>query len=404
MSRNIAVVGGGAAGFFAAIWAKTNHPNARVVILEKTDKILAKVRISGGGRCNVTNGTTSIKELTQGYPRGGKMLKKLFPEFSTKQTIEWFEKRGVPLYIQSDNRVFPKTDSSQTIINCLLEECQKLGIEIKLRCGVNSILPKKDGLELQHGDGSCTFYTAVIIATGGSPKESGLEWLRVLGHKIEPTVPSLFTFNMPDEPIQSLMGVSVEHAIVSIQGTTLKAEGPLLITHWGMSGPAVLKISSIGARLLADFNYRFVAQINWVGEKDFGKIQSHLKRVSIENPKKYISNTRLFGLPSRLWLFLIDQSGIKSDASWESLGKSQFNKLTEILCNDLYKVVGKTTFKEEFVTCGGVSLSSINKGTMQSLHIPNLYFAGEVLDIDGITGGYNFQAAWTTAYFAGKLA
>jgi predicted Rossmann fold flavoprotein len=402
---NIAVIGGGAAGFFAAIHAKANHPDAHVVLLEKSQKYLSKVKISGGGRCNVTNGCSDVNELCKAYPRGGKKLKKAFHLFNTTDTMEWFESRGVPLLTQDDGCVFPVSQSSQSFIDCFLDEVKKLKIEIRLGTGVKEIKTLDDQLELsfikeQHDP---QLFDKVIVTTGGSPKRSGLEWLESLGHKIEDPVPSLFTFNMPEEHITSLMGIVVKNSLVRIQGEKLNSDGPLLITHWGMSGPAILKLSAFGARMLADKNYEFSIQVNWVNERNNSVVFDHLTNLSSEHHKKLVSNIRPYGLQERLWLYLLEKCGISTEKRWGDLGSKSINKLVNIFTNDIYHVKGKTTFKEEFVTCGGVSLSSIDLATMQSKVCKNLYFAGEVMDIDAITGGYNFQAAWTTAFIAGKL-
>ena len=402
----IAVIGGGAAGFFAAIHAKSNHPDSHVVLIEKSRKFLSKVKISGGGRCNVTNGCSDVNELCKAYPRGGKKLKKAFHLFNTTDTIEWFESRGVPLLTQDDGCVFPVSQNSQSVIDCFLDEVRKQKIEIQLGVGVKSILPKDEKLELtfiKEGH-SPQIFDKVIVASGGSPKRSGLEWLEKLGHKIEDPVPSLFTFNMPNESIKSLMGIVVKNTLVKIQGEKLNSDGPLLITHWGMSGPAILKLSAFGARLLADKNYEFKVQVNWVNEKNNNLVFDHLSSLSTEHHKKLISNIRPFGLQERLWLYLLEKCDISADKRWGDLGNKSLNKLVNIFTNDIYDVKGKTTFKEEFVTCGGISLQSIDLATMQSKLVKNLYFAGEVMDIDAITGGYNFQAAWTTAFIAGRLS
>ncbi len=400
----IAVIGGGAAGFFSAISAKENHPNSHVTIFEKSQKVLSKVKVSGGGRCNVTNGTTSISELAKGYPRGEKQLKKAFSVFSTNDTWKWFESRGVELYTQDDNRVFPKSNDSQSIVDCLFKETKRLSIDVELGIGVSSIKPVSNKLELQFlGESKPRTFDKVIIATGGSPSRKGFDWLEQLGHKIEEPVPSLFTFNMPSETIKELMGVVAENVLVSVQGTKLKSNGPLLITHWGMSGPAVLKLSAFGARILSDLNYKFKIQVNWVGEPNNDLVMNELHEIASTSPNKLLSNVKPYGLPERLWLFLLSRSDIPSSKKWSELGKKGMNKLVNTLTNDEYQVSGKTTFKEEFVTCGGISLESVDFKTMQSKSVPNLYFAGEVLDIDGITGGYNFQAAWTTGFIAGKL-
>lgn len=402
----VAIIGGGAGGFFSALSVKEHHPDAHVTIFEKSQKLLAKVKISGGGRCNVTNGTDSIKALSEAYPRGSKQLRKLFGTFSNQHAMRWFEERGVPLVIQDDLCVFPVSQNSQSIIDCFLREANQLGIEIRTKAGVKSLMPNEKGIELTFGDDAIApqQFDKVIVATGGSPKESGLNWLSDLGHKMESPVPSLFTFNMPNESITELMGIVVEEAIVRIQGTKLRGDGPLLITHWGMSGPAVLKLSAFGARILNEMNYQCVAQVNWVNDVNVDNVMNRLKRLQQEHPNKQLQNARLLEIPIRLWLFLIEKCGISKETTWTQIGKKPFNKLLNILTNDEYQVSGKTTFKEEFVTCGGVSLDSINMKTMESKAVPNLYFTGEVIDVDGITGGYNFQAAWTTAFIAGKLS
>ena len=401
----IAIIGGGAAGFFSAISAKEHHPDSHVSIFEKSQKVLSKVRVSGGGRCNVTNGTNSISELSKGYPRGEKQLKKAFSQFNTKDTWEWFESRGVELYTQPDNRVFPKTNDSQSIVDCLFAETKRLGIDLQVGVGVSLIESKENKIELTfQGETKSRTFDKVIVATGGSPKRQGFDWLENLGHRIENPVPSLFTFNMPSEPIKELMGVSVQNVLVTVQGTKLKSDGPLLITHWGMSGPAILKLSAFGARTLSELGYNFKSQVNWAGQVNNELVLSELRITTEEHPNKLLSSVKPFKLPERMWLYLLDRCEIPSTKKWSELGKKGLNKLVNVLTNDIYEVKGKTTFKEEFVTCGGVSLDSVNFKTMESRVIPNLYFAGEVLDVDGITGGYNFQAAWTTGFIAGKLS
>jgi len=402
---NVAIIGGGAAGFFAAIAAKENYPDAEVVIYEKSKKVLSKVKISGGGRCNVTNGCDSIDELCRAYPRGGKSLKKAFHVFSNKDTIEWFQSRGVPLVTQGDNCVFPVSQDSQSIIDCFLKESKRLGIKIETGKGVQSIKPINSQFELEFiSKGSQPkVFDKVVVTTGGSPKLDGLKWFEDLNHKIENPVPSLFTFNMPTESVTKLMGIVIENTIVNIQGTKIKSEGPLLITHWGMSGPAILKLSSFGARELSRMEYTFMIQVNWVNEQNYETVTDYLNKIISDHSKKILSTIRPYALPERLWLFLIEKSNLQADKKWGELGKKGLNKLISVLTNDAYEVQGKSTFKEEFVTCGGVSLQSIDLNTMQSKVCKNLYFAGEVLDIDAITGGYNLQAAWTTGFIAGKL-
>lgn len=402
--HTIAIIGGGAAGFFAAIAAKENHLKSDVTIFEKSKKLLSKVKISGGGRCNVTNGCTSIPELCKAYPRGGKQLKKAFREFNTKHTMEWFENRGVPLIIQEDNCVFPVSQDSQSIIDCLLKETRRLNIKIETGKPITAIQPKGEQIGLSfRNESDNRLFDKVIVATGGSPKRRGLQWLEDLNHKIEDPVPSLFTFNMPAESITKLMGIVVKNTLVSIQGTKLKAGGPLLITHWGMSGPAILILSAFGARILNDRDYTFKVQVNWVNEPNNDIVLQQLRAIIQKHPKKKVVNLRPYFLPERLWFKLLEKVAIPQAKIWGELSKKAINKLVNILTNDIYQVKGKTTFKEEFVTCGGVSLESIDLKTMQSTVCQNLYFAGEVMDIDAITGGYNFQAAWTTGFIAGKL-
>ena len=398
----VAVIGGGAAGFFAAIRVKEVHPEADVTIFEKSKKILAKVKVSGGGRCNVTNSETNIKTLAQAYPRGEKFLRKAFGKFNTAHTIEWFESRGVPLVTQSDNCIFPESQDSQSVIDCFLTIASKQDIKIEFSTTIRSISESDNSLTLTIGEDSHLF-DKVIVATGGSPKRSGLEWLESLGHSIIDPVPSLFTFNMPDEAITSLMGIVVENALVNVQGTKLKSNGPLLITHWGMSGPAILILSAFGARTLSERNYSCVAQVNWVGELNSELVKEEIEKIINDNPNKLVANYRPYALQDRLWQYFIAKCEFPKEHRWSNLGRKGINKLVNCLTNDTYEVSGKTTFKEEFVTCGGVSLDDIDVKTMQSKVTPNLYFCGEVMDIDGITGGYNFQAAWTTGYIAGEL-
>lgn len=401
MGSRVAVIGGGAAGFFAAISCKLHHPEGQVQIIEKSSKLLAKVKVSGGGRCNVTNGVEGVGHFVKNYPRGEKQLKKAFGQFNSKDTIEWFENRGVKLKTEPDGRMFPVTDDSQTVIDCLLGECKRLEVEIKTSQTVQGISTDAKGISLTI-NGTREAFTRVIIATGGQPKKEGFKWLADLGHNIVEPVPSLFTFNMPKNPITKLMGLSVPNATVRIQGTKLMHTGPLLITHWGMSGPAVLKTSAWGARVLNDLNYQFTAHINWLGEKKEQDLRELIQDVQRDSPKKQIKNLCPFDLPQRLWEHQLAQCEIAVDKPWAELSKKHINKLVELLINDQYPVSGKTTFKEEFVTAGGVDLADIDFNTMESRKLPGLYFAGEVLNIDGVTGGFNFQAAWTTGYIAGK--
>ena len=404
MKKHIAVIGGGAAGFFAALSVKKHHPQYRVSLFEKTDKVLAKVKISGGGRCNVTNSTKDLNSLIKAYPRGGKKLKNIFYRFTTQDTYEWFENRGVALKTEADGRVFPVSNNSQSIIDCLLSEAEKLGISIHYQTAVAHLEKNRDQwlLYFKHTESPIAF-EAVIVASGGSPKEQGFKWLKDLGHEIKTPVPSLFTFNLPKEPITELTGLVVEHAVVKIKGQGIESTGPLLITHWGFSGPAVLVASSHGARQLAETNYHFEIEVNWLNERNTQDLFQQLQKIILQHPLKTIVNQKGFPLPQRLWQFLLEKSNLSIEKRWNEFGYKNARRLIELLTHDTYKVSGKTTFKEEFVTCGGVSLESIHLKTLESKEAQGLYFAGEVLDIDGVTGGYNFQAAWSTGYIAGQL-
>ena len=401
--RKIGVIGGGAAGFFTAIQCKLHDASVQVVILEKSAKILSKVKISGGGRCNVTNVESDPIRLASKYPRGERLLKKAFREFNTTDTRDFFEQRNVPLVVQEDGCVFPQSQNSQSIIDCFTKTCQQLDITIRLNQQIQEIQQTESGFVLQV-NGETESFDKLIICTGGSPKLSGLKWLEELGQPVITPYPSLFTFNMPQNPICKLMGIVVENALVRIPGTKLLAKGPLLITHWGMSGPAILVLSAWGARILAEKEYTFECSVNWTGEVNEELIRQKLTQIQSNNLDKKVVKYGQFGLSSRLWEFIVLKSEINPEKTWRTLSKKEFNRLVNNLLNDTYSVTGKTTFKEEFVTAGGVDLGYINFKTMESKTIPNLYFAGEILDIDGITGGFNFQAAWTTAFLAAKGA
>lgn len=400
----IAVIGGGASGFFSAIQCKYFNPNSSVTIFEKSSKVLSKVKVSGGGRCNVTNAETSIPKLSSAYPRGQKALKKLLHEFSTSDIVDFFEKRGVPLYAQEDGRIFPKSNDSQSVINCFMKEIEQLNITLQLSAGIQKIIPQKDGeIELLVNEKKITF-DRVIVCTGGHPKISGYKKVQDIHQPLIPPLPSLFSFNMPKERIKNLMGISIETVKAKIEGEKLLSEGPLLITHWGMSGPAILKLSAFGARKLAEKNYQFSVLINWTADQNDEEVAAEFKRFKHESPQLMIKNLKPFDLPKRLWLFLISKIELDPEQPLESVNKKSIQQLANLLTNDRYIVSGKTTFKEEFVTAGGVDLKSIDLKTMESKVVPHLYFSGEVLDIDGITGGYNFQSAWSTAYVAAKNA
>ena len=394
----IAIIGGGASGFMAGITAKEINPNASVTIFEKTDKILAKVKISGGGRCNVTNATFSVSQLIKNYPRGGKKLKKPFNLFNTNHTIDWFEKRGVRLKTEADNRMFPESNTSETIINCLVETAESLKIRLSYKSKVTSINPIDKGIELDINEQKLLF-DKVIIASGGTPKKEGLNWLKDLGYSIVNPVPSLFTFNLANKDICKLMGLSIPKAIATIKGSKLKQEGAMLITHWGLSGPSILKLSAWGAEDLAKRNYNFTVGVNWLA---INEEELRVQFSTITASRKLMHKHNPFDVPKRLWKFILDKLEISDSQIWGELTKKNKNRLINTLINDAFEVRGKTTFKEEFVSCGGINLSDINMNTMESKLHKGVYFAGEILNIDGITGGFNFQAAWTTGYLAGK--
>ena len=373
-----AIVGGGAAGFFAAINLKEMCPEMQVTIFEKSKKVLAKVEVSGGGRCNCTNSFEAVTDLQQVYPRGHRLLKRLFKTFDYRDAYEWFEAHGVRLTTQDDNCVFPMSQDSHTIINMFLAEAKRHGIEIRTQCKIESLEQLKD-------------YDFKVITTGGGTAS-------MAGVPTIEAVPSLFTFSIEDEALRALMGTVVEDATASIPGTKFKSCGPLLITHWGMSGPAILKLSSHAARELHEHKYQMPLAVNWTSLKE-PEIQQELREIIIRHPQKQIATIRPLGLPSRLWDYLVAKTlGERAQNRWQNLNQKELNRLTNALCNDQYKIAGRAAFKDEFVTCGGVDLAAVNTNTLESKTLPQLYFAGEVLDVDGITGGFNFQAAWTTAY------
>ncbi len=397
----ITIIGGGAAGFFAAIAAKSHFRDAHVCILEKTSKFLGKVKISGGGRCNVTNATFNNRMLSENYPRGEKFLRKAFEQFNAQDTVNWFESRGVALKTYPDNCIFPLSNESQSIIDCFLSEARKLGIELQTNQSVEQIRKTDYGFEIETNQG---IHSAdrVIITVGGQAKSTWFTAIESFGHNIIPPVPSLFTFNMPNEPIKALMGVVVEHARVRMEGQKLLGIGPLLITHWGMSGPAILQLSAWGARILAEKNYNCSILVNWLDEMKEEGLRQEIQSIQKIHGAKMLQNHNPFPIPNRLWIYLLEKNEIKPEMRWQDLVGKHANKLINTLINDRYDVQGKTTFKEEFVTAGGIDLEEIDVKTMQSKLIPGLYFAGEVTNIDGITGGFNFQGAWTTGYIAGK--
>ncbi len=402
-SYDIVVIGAGAAGFFAAIHA-ANHGNNRVVILEKTHKVLTKVAVSGGGRCNVTHACDYPSQLVAFYPRGGKKLRKAFEQFDTNETVEWFENRGVELKTEADGRMFPVSDNSQTIIDALMAQAESNGVKVHFKREVTKIDPfAEDGFGLILASGDRISTKKVVITTGGSAKPEAYKWLKDLGVKIASPIPSLFTFNVPNSQVKDLMGLSVAQGSVQIPGTKWKSEGPVLITHWGFSAPAVIKLSAWAAIYLHELNYTFPILINWTAKNEV-EVREELNFMRTHHATKRVASNALMGLPTRLWERLCTLAGISETTRYAILSAKQSNKLIENLVRYSCQVKGKTTFKEEFVTCGGVELESVNVTTFEAKHIPGLYFAGEVLNVDGLTGGFNFQHAWTSAFLAGSHA
>lgn len=391
---DIIVVGGGAAGFFTAINIVESNPKLKVAILERGKEVLSKVRVSGGGRCNVTHACFIPNDLVKFYPRGEKELRGPFHQFCSGDTIEWFERHGVELKIEEDGRMFPVTDSSQTIIDCFLNTAKKLGIDILTGQSVQDIFKGENYWKLETNQQSFKC-DKLIMTTGSNPKM--WEMMQNLGHSIVSPVPSLFTFNIKDNRIKDLMGVSA-FASVKVKDSKLKASGPLLITHWGMSGPGILRLSAWGARELFDKNYQFTLQVNWLNDLDFETVLEDLREIKEENAKKLVSKFCPFEFPKRLWESLLFASGINSEVKWADITKKQMTDLVNQLTNGQFQVNGKSTFKEEFVTAGGIHLKEINFKTMESKLHKSLFFAGEILNIDAITGGFNFQNAWTGGY------
>lgn len=384
-SVRTAIVGGGAAGFFLAVNLKEMVPEMEITIFERSPRVLRKVEVSGGGRCNCTNTFHDIRDLSHAYPRGHRLLKRLFKTFDHRAAYEWFKRRGVPLVTQDDECVFPAAQDSRAIIHCFLSLARSLHIKIRCDVAINEL----SQLEA---------YDYIAVTTGGSPRAEGLRWLLPTGIQTVQPVPSLFTLSIADEPLRRLMGTVVPQATVMIPGTRMRASGTLLITHWGMSGPAILKLSSYAARLLHDHHYRLPLAVNWCNSTE-QEIRATLQALADSHPQKQVTTLRPFHLPARLWEHLSAKAiGGKANARWTALSKKEMHQLTNILSNDTYPIDSRSAFKEEFVTCGGVSLDSVDSNTLECKTRPRLYFAGEVLDIDGITGGFNFQAAWTTSY------
>ena len=395
---DILIIGGGAAGFFTAINCAENNPKLKIAILERGKSVLEKVRISGGGRCNLTHACFDPNELVQFYPRGKKELRGPFHQFCSGDTIEWFERHGVALKIEADGRLFPVSNSSQTIIDCFVEATKKLGIAVLTGQSVQSIF-KRDNVWKIETPNEQYLCEKIILATGSNPKI--WDMLQNLGHAIISPVPSLFTFNIKDTRIKDLMGVSAL-AKVTVKDSALEAIGPLLLTHWGMSGPAILKLSAWGARILHDKNYQFTICVNWLNDMDAENAQKTLKELKLEQAKKAVSKKSPFDFPNRLWENLVLASGIEAETKWADLSKNQMQNLVHQLTNSCFQVNGKSTFKEEFVTAGGIDLKEINFKTMESKLHENLYFAGEIVNVDAITGGFNFQNAWTSGFIVAQ--
>lgn len=402
-SRRVVVVGGGAAGFFAAITCADALGGDRVTLLEKGPQFLTKVRISGGGRCNVTHACFEARELSTRYARGKRALIGPFQRFQTSDTISWFEGRGVKLKVESDGRIFPDTDSSQTIIDCLLRAAQVGGVTLLLNRNVEQIARCAEGtFNLRMSNGEAFFCDRLLLATGGCRAAAAGHLAVSLGHTLEPPVPSLFTFHIETPWLRELAGVSVESVEASVPESALQERGALLMTHWGLSGPVILKLSSWGARILHGFNYQFPLHLNWLPYSPSEAIRAELDTMRSLQPARFVMNTPIKPLPSRLWEQLIITAGIARDTRWAALSRSAQHNLIQQLIRTEFQVTGKSLNKEEFVTCGGVPLSEVNLKTMESRICPGLYFAGELLDIDGITGGFNFQSAWTTGWIAGQ--
>jgi predicted Rossmann fold flavoprotein len=399
----VAVVGGGAAGFFAAISAKEHVPDGHVVLLEKSQAVLSKVRVSGGGRCNVTHDLSEPRRLAKHYPRGGAFMRQALQQFGIVETVAWFQRAGVALKTEADGRMFPTTNDSGTIVDALTGAAKHLGVEVRSGSKATAVRQQDGHFELETS-GGMVLARRLVIATGGSPKVQGLQWLQELGHHIVPPVPSLFTFDLPNDPVTALMGISVPHVRLRLPAQGIEREGPLLITHWGFSGPAVLWCSAWCARELHAANYTHPVHVNWCGTRSEEATALDMQQCRATAPDKSLGERPICGLPKRLWAHLVTKAGFSPRKPWRELGSAQEHKLIAVLTNDTYFVRGKTTFKEEFVTAGGIQLDQVSPLTLESKVVAGMHFAGEVLDIDGVTGGFNFQAAWTTGWLAGRAA
>jgi predicted Rossmann fold flavoprotein len=403
MKKKIAVIGGGAAGYFTAINAARLNPSLNVIIYEKSKEVLSKVRISGGGRCNVTHHCFDPERLSTFYPRGGKMLRWNFERFQAEDTVQWFESRGVKLKAEEDGRMFPVSDSSETVINCLKTEARNVGVTVRTKTNVKRIKQiKKSRFELELLKEGMEVVDKVVVASGGYNREKAYHWIQELGHTIQKPVPSLFTFNFREKVFSDLAGISVETAEIHIEGTRFTETGPVLFTHWGLSGPAVLKLSAWAARELYNEEYRYDIIVNWVAPLNEEEVRRKLILLREKNARKQVNKQDQFSFPGRLWSRFAELAGISPEKRWAEISNREIHDLTQQLVNAVYSVQGKTTYKEEFVTCGGVSLKEINPDTLESKKVPGLYFVGEVLDIDGVTGGFNFQAAWTNGMLAAE--
>ncbi len=397
---DLIVIGGGAAGFFGAIIAAEKKPGLSILILEKTSKLLSKVKVSGGGRCNVTHNCFEPTPLSKHYPRGGKELKSLFRKFQAKDTVAWFESKHIKLKAEADGRMFPVTDDSQTIIDCFLREAEQHRIKIKLSSEVTKIIPSKNGFTVLVGKDEQYSATKILLAAGGYNNLHSYQWIAQTAHPIIDPIPSLFTFNDSEKKFSDLMGIAVANAEVKIVGTKFLEQGPVLITHWGLSGPAVIKLSAWAADYLHSKHYDFTALVSWTGNTTEEALQQFFSDMKNKHGKQKVLTNPMFAIPQRLWQRLCELAEIPETKIWAELQQKNMNKLMEALIRCPFQIKGKTTFKEEFVTCGGVDLKSIDVETMESKTMKGLYFAGEVLNIDGETGGFNFQSAWTTAYVA----
>ena len=397
----ISIIGAGAAGCFAAIEAARRKPQADICVYESLNRPLAKVAITGGGRCNLTNSFQEVRSLETVYPRGARLMKRLFHTFDHRDTMRWFEAEGVPLTVQDDQCVFPRSQDAQDIVGTLLRLMKRHGVAIKTSSRAVSIEPQEGGgYKISFAGGGCVSSDAVIVTTGGSPRADGAAFLNPLQLKTVPPVPSLFSFSLEAHPLKSLMGIVVANVTARLAGTKFKTDGPLLITHWGVSGPAILKLSSHAARHLAECSYRATLALNWLGDMNEAEALDLLKGIKEENPQKQLASAFPRQLGKRLWLYLLESLRLPAEQKWASVGTKDLRRLAAGCTNHLLPIVGRNRHKEEFVTCGGVALSEINPSTLECRRLPGLFFAGEVLDVDAVTGGFNLQAAWTMGYVA----